>query len=446
MNKYCYFILVLLLSFAYSTYANDLTMGFSVFGFYIIGLLLLRLLISPSKGIVYNLYSLFFIIYGLLVLLTQIELISDPYQDYFVHKDAAHSFYTAVMKQININNWNSLIKTSYQNPAFVDYPLASLLMGAITKIGNDIGIVDLRLFQRIHIFVLGAMIVAIITEALCKRNLNTKKIRNFVVPFALCSYLYLTSAIFTRDIYIVVLYTLMGYYMLLPNNRWTIPQLIILALLATGMRPINGIFALLPIATVVYHRIGKRSPLLAKITIITTVIIFVVYADTVIRYGLNKMEYYHSLNLTNTGGLFIMFYNLPFPFNLICMSIHQLMMPLPIHWYVSIIEGGSLLTIPFMLSPFIMAMVYICSFWFIFKRYKQNKQLALYLLTSITLFILVTFGAPDLRRCFASVPMTYMGFCLIYQEVPKHLKKTIKQKVWSCIVVINIIILLYLNR
>lgn len=443
MNVFVYF-LVLILSLGYFLYTGQVLMSVSVLGFFLIGVLLLRFVISSKNNIVYNLYTLFFVVYGSLVLFTQIELIGDPYEDFFVHNDAAFSFYSGIMRQVYISDWNSLFSSSFLNLAFADYPLASFLFGAITKIGNDIGIVDLRLFQRIHVSVLGAMTVGVIAEVLCKWKLPLKVIKRLVIPFGLCSYLFITSAIFSRDIHVVFLYTLVGYYMLRSEKQMVLLPLIILALLSAGMRPVNGILVILPISIIVYSRLLKNNPSMAKLTIIITIALIFLYARSMIDYGLGKLAFYEEYMSQNAGtGFFVKIYSLPFPINQICMNIYELLMPIPMGLFI-LGSGGSLLTIPFILSPFLMSLVWVASLWFICKKFRQQPKLSIYLLCALTLFALINFAAPDIRRSFAAIPMLYMGFCLVYRDIPKNIIKRVKQIAWPSIVAINLFFIFYL--
>ncbi|MBQ2884340.1 MAG: hypothetical protein IJE43_11305 [Alphaproteobacteria bacterium] len=438
--------LILTLALGYSIYAEQYIMGVSVVVYYALGIILLRLLTTSTRRDVYNLYGIFFLIYGSLVLFTHIELIQDPYNDYFIHNDAAWSFYSGIINYAVPKDWTEIFKSSLLNPMFDDFPLASLLFAVIAKIGIVIGVLNLRLFLRIHVVVIGAMIVGLCSDLLYKYGYSKKRVYTLLIPFGLCSFLYISSAIFSRDIHVTFVYSLVGYLMLLPGKKKKELGLIVLAILAAGLRPVNGILLLIPLFLYFYEKIQhkyKNMKVLLCLILFGTILTF---GSSMIDYGMEKLQYYEGLTSSNTGGVFQKVYNLPFPINQIGLTVYMLLMPLPIDMYVNPIYGGnSAFTLPFVLSPFIMSLVFIACLWFIWKKRKVSRPMTMYLLCAICLFVLIIYGSPDLRRAFAAIPMLYMGFCLVYDEIPKSVFNTVRYVVWPTIVVIEIFFLVYLR-
>lgn len=76
--------LLFLLSAGYAAYTGQLGMAFSVVCAYIVGLYFIRVVLKPTTATPFHLYEFFFLVYGSLVLFSHIELIHDPFVDYFV--------------------------------------------------------------------------------------------------------------------------------------------------------------------------------------------------------------------------------------------------------------------------------------------------------------------------------------------------------------------------
>ena len=435
--KYSSLFLVVLLSLFVYIYTGQLVQFVSIGIFYIIGITVIRLFLKPNNSLVYGVYGFFFFIYGVLALLSQIELIHNIDTDYFIHNDASDAFFPHAMK-FGADNKDNLIETTLLNPFFYDYPLVAFINCGLARIANTLHVENIRFFLRIYIFMISAIIPAIITTLLLEYKVNKKFIIKNVCIFGLVSYLYVTSTVFTRDIHVCLFYTLIFYILLQPSPHNVIFKFIILFLLCLGARPENGIYSIVFFLS--YYLINKKN----NINISFFVLLFLV--AIVLMYGLRDVfdeavdtaiRYQHSTSHKSVGT-FSAIYTLPFPLNVIGVSIYMILMPLPIDAYI-VGNGKSFLTLPFVLSPYLMLVVFSSSVWYIINRFKTEKKYSIALIVAILTFFVVSYLSPDIRRSFAVVPGLYMGYCLIRNKVSVIFLRKIKYIGWPLIAFVNLL-------
>ena len=410
--------------------------------FYLLGVLFAVHILDNQNGMARTMYDLFFFIYILFAFLTSLELIHNPNVDYFVHYDASHNFYAPFLNTARETNWGTVIENTLFDYQYYDRPLTALISVVIIKIASYIGVEDLRFLLRSLVCVHASLIPAAIAGIMSKYGFKKKEILRAVLPFGFFSYLLITSGIFTRDLYICFFYTMTTYVFLLPHCKFRWFWFIIIYFLTIGHRQENGILLLTYVFG--YYFTTKRSKYgLLIYLILTFAILFVAYEirdsilaleDTLTRYELRTQS--------NVGGVFQRVYSLPFPINTIAMIIYLLIMPLPLTLYITG-EGGTWLTLPFALSPYLMSLLFVSTFWYVKKHIKlMNKEVVLILISFLS-FSCITYGSPDLRRSFAAVPGLYMVYCLILPKVPNSIFDRTKMFVWPLIIIINIIFLIY---
>lgn len=340
-------------------------------------------------------------------------------------------------------DWNQLIDETLLSPSYNNYPLASLLFAGLAKIGLWLGIINIRLFLRIHVFLLATLVVAVMAKLLESYEVHKYRIRQLLIPFGMFSYLYLMSACFTRDIHVCFVYSLMAYIYLIRNIQYRALWFLLLTLLATGFRPENGILAVVYIVGYYFQPLHRRiGP-------------FVYFALAIIVFGLGfvfsemllslteTLNYYHEHTIEfNQGGLFMMIYSLPFPLNQICIVVYQFLLPLPLTFYITN-EGGSLLALPFICSPYMMWVMLCAIFVYLNKFFRANIKISLFMILSLVMFWAITAGEPGIRRSFAVIPGLYMAYCLVCPYVPQQVVQRIKFIGWPLIACINLFFLLY---
>ena len=435
---------VLFLAIGYSIYSSQVEMGIAILLYYLVNFFLLRTLFKVKKETVF-LYDLFFLIYGLLTLLTHMQLIKNPFDDFFVHNDAAWSFYDNTINRCLPLKWNELGSEILFNIAFADYALPSFNFAVIAKLGVAFGIVNLRLLLRAHIFSFIALVPPLMANITGKYGYDLKKVSKSIIIFCLCSYLFITSAIFTRDSYVTFAYFLAAYLILLPDCRFRLLKFVLVFLLALSSRPENGLLILIFFFGYYIAQVQRKSSFIIFIFLIVGAVGISLFIGDLIETTMDTVSRYNERAADeNTGGLFSRFYMLPFPLNLIVMVAYMLIMPLPIDYYINY-DGGSIFTLPFVISPFIMALVFLCALWYLFRNFKYNKNVSYLLLTSIISFCAITQGSPDLRRAFAAIPGLFLAYLLIKDTVPKRVVRFCRVLVWPIIIIINVFILIYLH-
>ena len=406
-------------------------------------LVIIRFVLHAHDKVVYNVFVFFILVYGLLTLFTHIELIKNPYDDFFVHNDAAWSFYKWTMDEVVPLEWSQLIEGTLLNPAFYEYFLAELLFGTIAKIAVSFGIDDVRLALRCLCFVMGAFINTIIADMLIKNKKSPKETFKNILCFGCISYLYITSAVFSRDIFVCLTYAAIGYVILIPKCSFRFVKLLLLSFCAFGGRPENGVFAIVfVIAYYVSLRESKIINVLLTLLILLFIAVFVQYTSFV-SDSMESLQNFEDLTKDNTGGVFQKVYSLPFPINKIAMVIYMLLQPLPMQKYI-LGDGNSWFTLPFVLSPYMIFLVIVCCIWFIIKRSSINKVVSYYIMTSILGFCLITFVSPDLRRSFATIPGLFGAYCLIQNEIPRTYINFAKKTIWPVLLITSMFFQIYI--
>lgn len=441
--KIIHIVAVIILLFACLIGGLSVFNTFSILLFYLFGLFALLLFVRPKDGNVYNIYGLFYGIYGLLAVCSHIELIHDPFTDYFIHNDACDSFFSQVVSQCSNLRWDNLIEETLLNPYFGSYPLPMMVFAFFAKLADSLDPYLLRFFLRIHIFMMSALIPALIADLQYKHSCSSKIVLKRTIIFGLISYLYITSTVFTRDIYVCFFYTWMFYEIFQPIQTKMPLKFVILFLLSFGSRPENGLFSLLFVFA--YYIYNKRERINIYVVVIGIIMVGFVFnylhdalfeaVDTVSRY---QMGNFHK----NSGGLYGIVNSLPFPFNYVGIGTYLLLMPLPFDIYL-VGKGNSLLTLPYILSPYLMALIFGVTLWYTFKFQTRSKQLTIFIYIIIASFLFISKASPDIRRSFAVIPGLYMIYCLIVDDIPKSITKQIKRFVWPMILIIGVAIYAY---
>lgn len=374
------------------------------------------------------------------MLLTQIQLIKDPLEDFYVHNDAAWSFYNAIMSYVLPCEWDELYGKTIGSGLFVHYPFAAFIFGAIGKIGLLLDVIDLRLFLRLHIFTVGALIIGIVSDIFAKRGINPKKKIAYVVPFGLFSFLYIQSAIFSRDIHVTLIYTIGGYLFLNGKVKGKGLLFVLLFIVATGLRPQNGLlFLIYPVA---YYSKKMSSRIGIAGLIVAAIICVAIYLNLQNEFSMleTSLKNYDGRSLSNTGGLFIKLYTLPFPLNTIIMDVYMLLMPLPANLYL-VGDGSTWLNLPNVLSLYIMFSYIVTTLFYLFHAKEKNDNIKILILVELIVFTAIVFGSPDLRRAFAAIPGLFMCYCLVDEKLPVRIKKSIINPGWFVITLIQVFFL-----
>lgn len=436
---------VLILSVSYSIYTDSIGFGAFLCLIFFAGLLFLNRKYrdnwAPSQ-----VFSLMFLIYGLLVLLSHIELIHDLDSDFYVHNDAADAFYPNIVNYVVGSSWSNLADNTILNPFFSNYPFAAYLFGVWIKIGEWFGITDVRLLLRCQSFVIGVIINTIVACALVNSGHNETSARNKTLILGIFTYLYITSAIFTRDIHVCLVYTILGY-VFLKNKvtaRWF--WFALFTIMAFGFRPANGALALFFPAMYYFKNLKGHIGNGVYIVYAILMISLFYYANSYIASGLDSVESYQEYNgQVSVGGLFSKFYFLPDPLRVLCMFVYDMMMPVPLYMFITGI-GGTWLNLPMVVSPYIMVVVFGCVCYYLFKSNARNNVYYC-IVASLLCIFLTLYATPTLRRVFAAIPSLYMCYAISLTEIPTPFILKIKRVAWPLIFIVVASLTIYtMNR
>lgn len=438
-------ILILLLGCAYSLYTGQLAVGFTFLLIYIVGLSAVWTFIRNRCSV--TIYSLFFLIYGLLMILTQYLFIDGVYLGYFTHSDASGSFYVTATVDVGPNKWDELISGTLFTTFYFDYPLFALWINLWKLIGFDIGIteVNMRLFLRLQDLLFSPGILAIVAKYFQELGWGRKKTIRWCLVFGIFTYLFLTSVVYTRDLHIAFFYTVAGYYCLSPKkHRWIYLKFILIVLLSFGMRPENGMFAVI---FPVYYRFRDVAPSV-KLIIVGVVFIILVVALGYINTFTETMAGFNAYTLErNSGGLYAQILKVPFPFNLIINSytfnpVYSFIMPFPITMFLNE-DTISLFGIPSMAMPFINLIMVFSLIYYIRRRKNDYRTLYFFLICFLFITMCCTIE-PNVRRTFAITPSIYMLYAQIRPRLPKAVNKRIGLRTMAFLLCLNVPAIVYL--
>ena len=118
------------------------------------------------------------------------------------------------------------------------------------------------------------------------------------------------------------------------------------------------------------------------------------------------------------------------------------MQPLPIQYYM-IGAGKTFMTLPFVLSPYIMATVLATTLYHTFKHFHLSDRYVMFIIISIIVFFAINSGSPDLRRSFAAIPGLFVAYVLVKDKVPLSFRKGIRTYVYSAIFAASILLTIY---
>lgn len=434
---------LLLVGLGYYIFYRELGLVLGFLLFYLIGWVFVRYLLGSKEKHTHFLYDFFYSVYSLLILLTHYQLIHDPMVDYYVHNDASMSFYHGIMTYVLPCDWSEIPSKTLFSPLFSHYPLAAYLFALIGKLGMFFDVDNLRLFMRIHVAAVGCSTLCVMSKILSVYGVETEKIKKNLILFGFFSFIYILSAVFSRDIHVCFICTLAVYLVLIPHSRFRLFKFVAIVLIAMGLRPENGPLACVYVLVYYFVTAFSQKNALKGLSLFFLAIIIIWYFYTVFESGINALEYYDERTLTNTGGFFIRFYTLPFPLNIISMVLYMLLQPLP--WNFFFRGGGTLLNIPTVGMSFLMLLCWGSVLWYLLKCENKNPLIKYLIFTSIIIFGVIVNGAPDLRRCFAVIPGLYICYILIKDTVPSLYYAKLKQYGYIIIIGLNLFFLMYLS-
>lgn len=441
--KYSLFISFLgitLIAIFYWIYSGQLVIGVSFIIFAIIGYALTSLL---NRKIATNVYAIFFIIYGVLLLISQYIFIDDIPFGYFNHKDAAFSFYDTAVIRLGPKDWETLVNGTLFKSFYGDYPLFAFWINLWKLAGYDIGvsIENLRLFLRLQDLLFAPMLLAVMAKYFKEIGMDNKHATTYCYVFGFCSYLFLTSVVFSRDLHVAFFYTLAGYYCISPyRHRFVYLKLFIIALICFGLRPENGMFAVIfPI----YYLFRNTPPNTKLLFGALTAVVIVVFSGFIDSFIANQESYnIKTMNAISQSGMYAMFNSLPFPLNYIFNIAYSFIMPFPLTMYV-VDDHIGWLGLSSIIIPFV-NVVMLCSLIVYFRHHRRNYRYLWFFFVCIIYVAMCCSIEPNVRRAFAIIPSMFMLFAAVKPFLPRTKYRNIVSYSTFILLLLNIPAILYL--
>ena len=433
-------ILAMMVGCVYSWYSGQFIIGLTFLIFYIVGMITVYTTFKSKICLI--IYGSFFIAYGLLLIVTQYIFIDGTDQGYFVHSDAAFSFFDFAVIQIGPSSWNNFIQSTMMASIYGDYPLFALWINMWKLIGLDwnVSINNLRLFLRIQDLLFAPGVLAILAKYFKEIGFSYKVIINYIIIFGIFSYLFLTSVVFTRDLHVAFFYTCAAYLCLSPNNhRCIYVKFLIIILICSGLRPQNGMFAI--VFPLLYYL--KNTKPSEKLFFTALIFIALIVATGVLDSFLETHDNYtESLESKNQGGLYSKFNALPFPLNFIFNAVYTLLIPLPVTQNL-LDDHIQWVGIPSIAMPFINFIIILSIYKYI-KKHNGNYRIIYFFLVCLLYILMSSNVEPSIRRTFAVIPALYMLFGYARLHISSHTYHIIIKNVILAIVGLNIPAVLYL--
>lgn len=404
-----YFYLDIILSFILAAFFTDPLIILVYFGFKLIGFFYLKYLIQGSDRKVIKIYCVVFIIFMSYLGLTHFVNINDPLTDYFYHNDQIVFYKDSIY--FGLLDWNELIDESI----LMEYPLFTLSIGLLYKLGSFLQVKDLLLFFKMSVVLLGSLIPSTISSILNLLNIRFK-ISSFIY-FSLLSYILIQSVVFTRDLSVAFFYTFFVYLILAPKIKWRFFKLIIVMLVITGLRFQYGLFS--GLFLLIYLTSKYRTNKIFKYFIIFILAfaafyfkVFEFYIDIFFEGLEYYLEYTASIS-TGSNSLFLKMADLPFPFNFLFSFLYTVIMPFPIfQWAID-----DLTLFPSIITPFYWIYILGVSICSLFKNRRKYTLLDLLLIASFLCISLSSYIEPNVRRNFAVYPIIFLHYLVVKNNI-----------------------------
>ena len=436
-----YFFFDILLSFTLAVLFIDPRIVLLYFGFKLIGIFYLKYLIQGSDRKVIKIYNVVFIIFMSYLGLTHFVNINDPLTDYFYHNDQFVFYKDAI--RIGLLDWNEFIDGSILNSRYGKYPLFSLFIGLLYKLGSFLQVTDLLLFFKMSVVLLGSLIPATISSILNLLNIRFK-ISSFIY-LSLFSYILTQTVVFTRDLSVAFFYTFFVYLILAPKIKWRFLKLIIVMLIITGLRIEFGLFSIvfLLIFLTSKYRINKNFKYFIIFILAFAAFYFKVFDFFIDTFFVLREYYmdYTGSTTTSSNSLFLKMANLPFPFNFLFSFFYTVLMPLPI--FSLVILEDDLTLLPSIINPFYLIFVLGVSIWSLFKNRRKYTVLDLLLIASFLCICLSSYVEPNVRRNFAVYPIIFLHYLAVKNNLSVTHKNNIFIFTLLFVFVINIFVYSY---
>lgn len=439
--KYGVLVLInILLAFVLGFLSNELILIFEYIFLLGIGNFIVRCLVDDShSNDGSKVFNFVFFVFSLFLLITHYYFIRNPFVDYFFHNDQIVFYQCAT--DVGRLDWSNIVDGSLLNPLYGLFPLVSLIYGTLYKFAMYFGVIDIYLFLKMVIVLMSTLIPSIIYSTLISIG-YTKSCVKDVVLFSLLSFLFVTSNVLTRDIFVALNYTIIAYLFLKPKCRLRYLKMVILVAIAFGFRPENGAFAILFILARLIV-VEMKNLNFFKLMIVFCFLIFLSYITYVIIDNFHLLDKNVSQNQYIDSGLkddsmFGTLKQLPFPINFLSIFFYVQLMPFPLSIFIEWDYSGWF-TVSSILTPFYWIYIWIISLYAMYNQKNRMTLLNGIFYVSLLYIIIVDFLEPSVRRGFAAYPIVFIYYMVNKDAISMYFKKNIFTTTFILVAFLNLI-------
>ncbi|MDQ0106652.1 hypothetical protein J2T02_001763 [Chitinophaga terrae (ex Kim and Jung 2007)] len=392
-----------------------------------------------------KLFLVFFLVYGIFMMVTNAIYVQDPFRDTFYAKDSI-TFFTYIDRAASMRSIEEITKfysTDFFSSDWKGFAWLSSIIGYAAKAIDNNNII----LQKLQI-VFCTSFTLVILFSMLSSYIRKDYSEKLTVVYACFSYNFFFSAIYLRDVHIGLLF---GLYFLLILNRKGFAG-ILLALMLTVMiyfvRPEHGYFSAALLLLYVYLLVtDAKYPTLNKLKIPILVLLGLCALTQVVvlQEGFNTIqstsENYLDSSMSNAGlGSFgNMLLKLPFGVRHVAVGLFSQTLPFP---FYAVLED----------QPFFFPWSIAALFWFViwgviiyslvFKPQNplfQVKEWRFLFLVAVLLILGASSNA-DTRRIMAVYPVVYVIFAGAF--LSRSLGER-KRLVIGCLLGYSVLILTY---
>lgn len=362
-----------------------------------------------------KLWAICFIGYSIVLLISH-SYIDNPFTDYFISYDQAGFFYPSAYKLKDLS-FSEIFHRSFSVNRYSELPLAVSYFASLMKIGEFLQCKDLLLFLKFNCTFFGSLISVLIYKSIIIYTENKYLVRDILI-FAFLSPLMFLSVQLLRDIFICFLFVLLFYLVVKPKQIFRIPIIIAVIVIIFFLRKESGLFALCFLAAFLYRTYiaGNASK---KIFALVIVIIGISIIGGLVLQTMSSTIYSYelrSIEMASNDSLAVKLHSLPFPLDILSITIFGQLLPFPIWLPLSGQEPYTWMRSIECFFPYYWVPILICVTTISLKFNNHTHKLLQFLLIISFLYIIIVSAADiNTRRLCAVYPLIFIIY-YIYQK------------------------------
>lgn len=405
----------------------------------VFGLILIRVSFSKNnRKQSVLLFFLFFTLYYLYMFLTNLMYVRDPHVDFFNHLDSLE-FYTtidSILKQSDsLSMYNRVLFDGRNWPGFATI---SWITGVISySLGETNNIV----MQKTQIVFVCAMSIIFLYN-IARLFFPEVRSRNIALTFGLLGHILVFSATYSRDVHILLLYTIGFFIFLKPWGFKNIFLLAIVGIITAQFRLQHGIFFIIIIAGYIYlWTNGIKNKLISYLLMFVCLIglagFILANIDSYRDETLGKLENYqeyHEKQFEESSGFTSIVSRLPSFLQPVGNAFIAQTYPYPPHRvvYVSVIREYQYLLFPLGFSQVFWITVWCILLTGILSRQTRKKlpfNLKLALVISLLLILATASGSYEYRRMLGAYPIIFVVASFFYYNFERTKRRILVNRI-----------------